>query len=113
MLQTSEHLGFLFEAPQNFRVTVSASQHLDRDGTARSILLRRVDDAHAAGAERPQHEKAPETRARLEWPVERGHVERGNLLRIEKAVVRRVERRQEGLDFVPERVVVAAAGVEN
>ena len=112
MLQPAEHLGFVLEPAEDVRMTETAPEHFDRDRAARPILLRRIDDAHAAGAERVQHEKAAEAGAGLERAVDGGHVERRDLLGIEEVVVGDVERRDQRFDFAPEGGVVAAARVE-
>ena len=56
----------------------SSPQHLDRDRAPWAILLRRVDDAHAARSDRVEHEKVPEHRAGLQRAIDRRHVERRN-----------------------------------
>ena len=78
MLQPAEHLGFVLEAPEDVGMAEAAAEHFDRDRASRPILLRRVHDAHAAGPERVQHQKAAEVRAGLQRAVDRRHVERRN-----------------------------------
>ena len=92
----------------------AAPEHLDGHRAARPILLRRVDDAHAAGAERVQHEKGPpRCRAGLQRTVDRRHVERRNAVGIEKLLVGHVERGERATSTSrAQRDVAAAALVE-
>jgi hypothetical protein len=102
----------VLEPLQDLRMTVAAAQDFDRDRAARKLLLRRVDHAHAARADRVQHEESAEPCARLQRTVHRRHVERWNPLRIEKVVVRGVERGDQVLDVAAQRGVGAAAFVQ-
>jgi hypothetical protein len=92
MLQPAEHLGFVLEAAEDLGMTIAAPQHFDRHRAARPVLLRGIDDAHAAGAQGVQHEEGTETRARLQRPVHGRHVEGGDALGIEEVLVRKIER---------------------
>ena len=85
-------------------MAVAAPQHFDRHRAARAILLRGVDDAHAAGADRVQHEKAAEAGAWLQRAVDRRHVERRNAFRIEKSSSGTSSADDQRLDFAAEVV---------
>ena len=69
MLQPPEHFGLVLEPAEDLRMAETAPQHFDRDGAPRPILLCRIDDAHAAGADGVQHQKAAEAAS----PAAAGH----------------------------------------
>src|SRR5262245_11907317 len=58
VLQAPKHLRFALESLEDFRVAKAAAQHLDSDRAPRVVLLSRIHDAHAAGPDRMEHEKA-------------------------------------------------------
>src|SRR6185295_13152382 len=108
-----EGLRLVLETSEDLRMPEASPQDFDGDGPARPLLLGSIDDAHAAGADRMEHEKLAEPRAWLQRSIHRVHVECWNARRVEEIVVRDVERREEFLDASAQAVIGAAAIVEH
>ena len=113
VLEPAEHFRFVLEPAEDLRMTKPAPEDFDRHRAARSILLRRVDHAHAARAERMEHVKIAEACAGLERTVGGRHIERRDVSGIEEVVVRNVERGDERLDLAAESGIAAAPRVED
>jgi hypothetical protein len=111
MLQLAEQVGFARKSLQELRMPVAAPQHFDRDRALGSVLLRRVDDAHAARADRSQHEERTERRPGCQRSIDCGRIQAGEARRVKEAFVRDVKRLEQGVDFSSERSIGATARV--
>jgi hypothetical protein len=76
-----------------------------------SVLLRRVDNAHAARADRSQHEERTERRPGCQRSIDCSRIQAGEARRVKEAVVRDVKRLEQSVDFSPERRIGAATRV--
>jgi hypothetical protein len=108
MLQSTQHLGLALESPDELGVAKSAPQHLDGDSTPRSILLRRVHNAHTARTDGMEHEEWPKRGPGRKRTIDGVHVQRRNRRRIEKSVFGCLKRLEKRFDFGAEPYVAAA-----